>query len=271
MLIEKIIPPKSDAYENYKPYFIKIGDFIDKKGLIQLFILWTLVVSGIVIDMGIENRVVYWNWNNWVLGLSKIFLITVLSIFLLIPKRIWIIDSKKLSNYSILIATVISFFIILFGLLNTNLTLKHLFVTIPYIIFFTSGILIFQFQVRLDHESKKWVIENIDNKILILSTSSFLMILATLLGIYIDDPIISTVSMVSLPFPLIALIWPTHIRHLQRARFYPLFICAMFLSVRAPWFLIPLIILFYSLRLINYFRFGIVYPSFGVDFDEEEV
>ena len=166
---------------------------------------------------------------------------------------------------------MISFFIILFGLLNTNLTLKHLFVTIPYIIFFTSGILIFQFQVRLDHESKKWVIENIDNKILILSTSSFLMILATLLGIYMDDPIISTVSMVSLPFPLIALIWPTHIRHLQRARFYPLFICAMFLSVRAPWFLIPLIILFYSLRLINYFRFGIVYPSFGVDFDEEEV
>ena len=172
MLIEKIIPPKSDSYEKYKLHFSKIGDFIDKKGLIQLFILWTLVVSGIVIDMGIENRVVYWNWDNWVLGLSKIFFITVLSIFLLIPKRIWIIDSKKLSNYSILISTVISFFIILFGLLNTNLTLKHLFVTIPYIIFFTSGVLIFQFQVRLDHESKKWVIENIDNKILILSTYS---------------------------------------------------------------------------------------------------
>ena len=84
MLIEKIIPPKSDSYEKYKLYFSKIGDFIDKKGLIQLFILWTLVVSGIVIDMGIENRVVYWNWNNWVLGLSKIFLITVFSILLLI-------------------------------------------------------------------------------------------------------------------------------------------------------------------------------------------
>ena len=86
-----------------------------------------------------------------------------------------------------------------------------------------------------------------------------------------DDPIISTVSMVSFPFPLTSINMASIYGHLQEARFYPLFTCAMFLSVRAPWFLIPLIILFYSLRLINYFRFGIVYPSFGVDFDEEEV
>ena len=75
--------------------------------------------------------------------------------------------------------------------------------------------------------------------------------------------------MVTLPFPLITLIWPNRIRHLQRGRFYPLFIFAMFLCVRAPWFFIPIALLFYMLRVVNYFRYGIVYPSFGVDFSDD--
>ncbi|MBT6414478.1 MAG: hypothetical protein HOK12_08980 [Candidatus Marinimicrobia bacterium] len=95
-----------------------------------------------------------------------------------------------------------------------------------------------------------------------------LFCIAILLGFYFDDPIITSAGIVSVPFPLIALLWPSHVRHLQRARFYPLFIFAMFLCVRAPWFLIPLAILFYTLRIVNYFRYGIVYPSFGVDFSD---
>ena len=49
-----------------------------------------------------------------------------------------------------------------------------------------------------------------------------------------------------------------------------LFTFAMFLSVRAAWFLVPLAVLFFTLRMVNYFRYGIVHPSFGVDFLEEE-
>ena len=76
-------------------------------------------------------------------------------------------------------------------------------------------------------------------------------------------------ALLTIPFAIIALIWPSHVRHLQRARFYPLFIFAMFLCVRAPWFLIPLAILFFSIRTVNYLRYGIVHPSFGVDFLDE--
>jgi hypothetical protein len=96
------------------------------------------------------------------------------------------------------------------------------------------------------------------------------MVFAMLLGIILEDPIASTAAAVALPFSAIALIWPNHVRHLQRVRFYPLFIFAMFLCVRAPWFLIPLGVLFFLLRTINYFRYGIVHPSFGVDFLEAD-
>ena len=95
------------------------------------------------------------------------------------------------------------------------------------------------------------------------------MSISILIGILLDDPIVSTAGMVALPFAAIALIWRSHVRHLQRARFYPIFIFAMFLCVRAPWFLIPLAVLFFVLRTVNYFRYGIVHPSFGVDFLEE--
>ena len=68
--------------------------------------------------------------------------------------------------------------------------------------------------------------------------------------------------------PAIALIWPSHVRHIKRLQFYPLFILAMFSCVRAPWFLIILGLLFFTIRSINYLKYGIIYPSFGVAQDE---
>ena len=100
--------------------------------------------------------------------------------------------------------------------------------------------------------------------------SVILMLVALLFGIYLDDPILSSAAAVSLPFPLIVLIWPNHVRHLQRARVFPIFTFAMALCIRVPWFFFPLGLMFFVIRTINYFRFGIVYPSFAVDFLEEE-
>jgi len=42
----------------------------------------------------------------------------------------------------------------------------------------------------------------------------------------------------------------------------------MFSCVRAPWFLIILGLLFFTIRSINYLKYGIIYPSFGVADDE---
>ena len=66
------------------------------------------------------------------------------------------------------------------------------------------------------------------------------------------------------PFLIVSIIMPIHVRHLQRARMYGLFIPAVFLSIRYPWFLIPLLSLFFILRTYHYFRFNIVIPTFAV-------
>jgi hypothetical protein len=267
MLIEKFFPLKSNTYLNLNKLFVKIGSKIDEIGLIQLFSLWTLTVAGVVFEMGLINRSVYWDWSNWKIGLSKLFFVTVVFILFLNPKGLWNIDSKRLSARSICIHMIIAFMCLLFGY---SASLNNLIFLIPYLLAFYSGLLIFQFQIQLNTETKTWFSIDWENKIYILLTSFLSMLISVIIGIYLDDPILSTSAMVSTPFPLIALLWPDHVRHLQRARFYPLFIFSMFLCVRAPWFLIPLIMLFIFFRVVNYFRFGIAHPSFGVDFAEEK-
>ena len=101
-----------------------------------------------------------------------------------------------------------------------------------------------------------------------MALSLILMIISAVFGYKLDDPIISTVSMVSLFLPAVALIWPNHVRHIKRLQFYPLFVLAMFTCVRSPWFLIILGIHFFIMRSVNYLKYGITYPSFGVAQEE---
>ena len=101
----------------------------------------------------------------------------------------------------------------------------------------------------------------------LIAVCFLLMLAGTLIGIRFDDPVISTVAAVIAPFYLIAIVFPEHKRHIERARIYPVFIAAMFVSVRLPWFLIPLAILFFGLRTYHYFRYNIIFPTFAVDHD----
>ena len=96
---------------------------------------------------------------------------------------------------------------------------------------------------------------------------SIFTLISSSLGFYLDDPVISTVSTVYLPFLIVAIVMPAHKRHLQRARIYGLFIPAVFLSIRYPWFLVPLWSLFFVLRIYHYFRYKIVFPTFAVDIE----
>ena len=98
--------------------------------------------------------------------------------------------------------------------------------------------------------------------LLIIIALSFI---ASLLGFVNDDPMVSTIAAVYLPFPLVALVFPAAFRHLQRSRNYVVFIPAMFLSMRFPWFLFFLIPLFLLSRHYYYFTTGKIYPSFKVD------
>lgn len=280
MLIEKIIPVGSDLYSVWSGYFSELGKKIDSQGWVQLFSIWTLTVGGIVLSMDLSDRYIYWEWSGWIEGLLKLFIVSIIFIFILKPNAMWTAGTKRLNIKEFLIHSGIGSILIVFGLFDLGMIvgpyeskiefLHVLLSLISYVFSFLSCLIVFQFILELEEDKGTWNNFNWEHKFEYLSISVGFMALAMLLGIFLEDPVASTAAAVSIPFPLIALIWPNHVRHLQRARFYPLFTFAMFLSVRAAWFLVPLAVLFFTLRMVNYFRHGIVHPSFGVDFLEEE-
>ena len=280
MLIEKIIPVGSNLYSVWKGHSSKIGKKIDSQGWVQLFSIWTLTVGGIVLSMDLSDRYIYWEWSDWMEGFIKLLLVSIVFIIILKPNGMWTAGTKRLNIKEFLIHSFIGSILIVFGLFDLEMikgSSEHkieffhvLFSLVPYIFSFLSCLIVFQFILELEEDKGTWNNFNWKHKFKYLSISVGFMALAMFLGIFLEDPVASTAAAVSIPFPLIALIWPNHVRHLQRARFYPLFTFAMFLSVRAAWFLVPLAVLFFTLRMVNYFRYGIVHPSFGVDFLEEE-
>jgi hypothetical protein len=270
MIIEKLFSKKSNLYNNLKPFFKITGERVDQLGLIHLFSIWTLVVAGIVVKMHSNDRFIYWDWSDSFSGLIKLIFATFIFIKYLFPKKVWLAGIKILSNNEILKHSIVALFLIIFGFLDTQINISSLILIIPYLLVFVSCLMIFQFKLILDEKNGTWDIVQWKNKNLILAISFSLMLFSVILGIFFDDPIVSTAGMVSSPYAIIALLWPNHVRHMQRARFYPLFTFAMFLCVRAPWFILPTFTLFFSLRVINYFRYGIAYPSFAVDFLDDE-
>ena len=280
MLIEKIIPVGSDLYSVWSGYFSELGKKIDSQGWVQLFSIWTLTVGGIVLSMDLTDRYIYWEWSGWIEGFIKLLIVSIVFIFILKPNEMWTAGTKRLNIKEFLIHSVIGSILVVFGLFDLEMIigpyeskfefLHVLLSLISYVFSFLSCLIVFQFIVELEKDKGTWNNFNWEHKFEYLSISVVFMVLAMLFGIFLEDPVASTAAAVSIPFPLIALIWPNHVRHLQRARFYPLFTFAMFLSVRAAWFLVPLAVLFFTLRMVNYFRYGIVHPSFGVDFLEEE-
>lgn len=280
MLIEKIIPVGSDLYSVWSGYFSELGKKIDSQGWVQLFSIWTLTVGGIVLSMDLSDRYIYWEWSGWIEGFIKLLIVSIVFIFILKPNEMWTAGTKRLNIKEFLIHSGIGIILIVFGLFDLGMIvgpyeskiefLHVLLSLISYVFSFLSCLIVFQFILELEEDKGTWNNFNWEHKFEYLSISVGFMALAMLLGIFLEDPVASTAAAVSIPFPLIALIWPNHVRHLQRARFYPLFTFAMFLSVRAAWFLVPLAVLFFTLRMVNYFRYGIVHPSFGVDFLEEE-
>ena len=280
MLIEKIIPVGSNLYSVWKGHSSKIGKKIDSQGWVQLFSIWTLTVGGIVLSMDLSDRYIYWEWSDWIEGFIKLLLVSIVFIIILKPNGMWTAGTKRLNIKEFLIHSAIGSIFLVFGLFDlemikgsseNKIEFFHVLLSlVPYIFSFLSCLIVFQFKIELEEDKGTWNNFNWEHKFEYLSISVGFMVLAMFLGIFLEDPVVSTAAAVSIPFPLIALIWPNHVRHLQRARFYPLFTFAMFLSVRAAWFLVPLAVLFFTLRMVNYFRYGIVHPSVGVDFLEEE-
>ena len=267
MILARLLPKDSKKYQSIRDSIGKYSEFLDKYNITHFFGIWTMTISGYSYLLGQIDRYSYWDWSGYTNGITRLLLATIL-FFLLSQKGIWAINNKRLSYFDLIIHGIFGSVFFLIGAIDLSVLEINIVGIMPYTFSFTAAIIIYQFKISYDLEKDEWEIDSWNNKNSYLLISFGLMVFSTIIGFQLDDPIISTVSMVALFFPAVAYLWPDHIRHIKRLQFYPLFILAMFACVRAPWFLIILGLLFYLIRSINYLKYGIIYPSFGVAQEE---
>ena len=260
MLLARYAPVGSQRYEKLAQSiksFDKIMEWIPA----QLFGIWIVFVAGIAAGKATIDRFYFWDWSDWLLGLIGVVAITLLIGLLGFKNKYFPIDDISVSYKSIGFHLILVFMLFGIGsLLNNTIFVIN---AILYVVAYIAIYLIHT--ITYDKSEQKIVSPN--NKNVKTGIAIILFIIIAIIGYYFDDPVISTGSIVSLPF-LVVLLFGKHIRHLERAKFYPIFIFAMFVVSREGWFLIPILLLFFILRSYNYLRYQKVYPTFGVTNDQ---
>jgi len=208
------------------------------------------------------DRFYFWDWSDWMIGVVGLLVITLLLNILAkklkdIPFGENRITLKECGYHFFMPLILLYIGYILFA------GFGRMFDIIIYLLPYIAIYLIHTIKIDKDYNS----ISSESNKYVKTITATIFLIIAAIIGYVIDDPVLSTASMVTLPF-LLVLLFGKHIRHLERAKFYPIFIFAMFVVSREAWFLIPLLLLFFILRSYNYLRYQKVYPTFGVTDDQ---
>lgn len=256
MLLARYAPIGSPRYEKLSKSSVKL-DKIIKWLPAQLFGIWTVFVAGMSAGKAQVDRFYFWDWSDWLIGIIGIGTISI--VFSLLHKRFksFAYNDENISFKTWGYHVSMPFILFSLGYLivgSFSITKGLIYVLAYFALFIIYTIIIDESNSVISSESKKHI----------KTFSSVLLLLITaIIGFLIDDPIIATASLVSLPF-LMVLLFGSHVRHLERAKFYPIFIFAMFVTSREAWFLIPLILLFFVLRSYNYIRNQKVYPTFGV-------
>jgi hypothetical protein len=255
LLAEKYFPKGSTRYDSISQLFKKL-DWLNTLKLERWFGVWTMILAGSNVSIFLFNRWSYWDWKTFNFVLLGIFLLVIIFISVK-PNFLHKIDSFE-ASLKIFFKGILLF---LLGTIPFGLDLNTFVFGIPYYFFFIVAHLTWSIVIDNKDKSmppKKEIIKTLLSIITLTLTSA-------LLGYINDDPMISTIAIVYLLFPIVILLFPVAIRHLQRARMHVIFIPAMFISVRFPWFLLLILPLFWIIRYYNYFRFGEVKPSFKVD------
>tara|TARA_B100000315_G_scaffold47101_1_gene41879 strand:+ start:3042 stop:3923 length:882 start_codon:yes stop_codon:yes gene_type:complete len=167
----------------------------------------------------------------------------------------------------LLVGACIGFLSFLCGWNYVGLQNFHLARSIPYVAFFVAvfGIRSLTDSFNITSE-KSESDQHSENSRMPAFIGSILLTIGTVIGIQLNDPIISTSSIVSLPFFISPLIFPKK-DHFARASIYPVLILAIFIGVRYPWYFAGLFVLFHVTRIYSYFRLNTVYPTFHVGYD----
>ncbi len=260
MIVARIIPVKSRFYKSLSKQAEKLDGFFQWKPY-HWFGVWVLMSSGVGAQEGILNRYSYWNMSHAGIGLITLLIVTVILAFLLKNDHISFDNIElKLTHLFRHFVLALVLFLTGWGWINGDyFTALESF--LPYVLAYGSVLLMYR--LNMDEIPEKGYQPGKGY----IAFCLLLALASSAIGVIVGDPVISTASMVYAPFLVVAIIFPEHKRHIQRIRIYPIFIYAMFVSVRVPWLLIPLAILFFSLRTYNYFRYNILYPTFSVEHD----
>jgi len=260
MLLARFAPVGSQRYEKLAQAaksFYKIKEWFPA----QLFGIWTIFVAGMASGKAQTDSVYFWDWSDWKIGLLGIVAITLLIQFLGFKKKYLPVGNINTSYKSIGYHLILSY--VLFGigfLLFNTISITNA------ILYVSTYLAIYLIHTKKFDKSEKIILSQYDKNIK-TGIAIVLLVITGIIGYAIDDPILSTGAIVSVPF-FVVLLLGRHNRHLERARFYPIFIFAMFVVSREAWFLIPLLLLFFILRSYNYLRYQRIYPTFGVTNDQ---
>ncbi len=263
MIVTHLFPEKSNRYRTMAEWSQKMDRFMTLKPL-NWFAVWIMITSGTSAQQQTLNRYIFWDTSLTETGLLIMLAVTFLTTFLF--KR----SDFKFENIDLKVSSFLQHAFFALGLFLTGWGWLNLFngemltafkYFFPYLLSYISLLLMFQINVDEIPEQgygpgKMYIVLCF---ILTLASSA--------LGVIFDDPVISTAAAVYAPFLLVAIFFPIHQRHIQRIRVYPLFIFIVFISARLPWLLIPILLLFFTLRTYHYFRYNIIYPTFSVDHD----
>lgn len=265
MILERLFPKETPRYAKVRESSAFLAPLLSwhPEGWISG---WLMVLAGA--NVGFENadRFIYWDMSTFSIPL----LIFVLAGGLLMNmvRKFPVFPQTANSAKGIVFFAAAGFLLFLAGTAPFGFDIRYLTAGLPYLGYFLAAWLIHS--IEISTVAGKKTVPPKSEQAGVLVSALVLLSISCLVGFGQDDPIISTVSAIYIPFILVTLIFPAHVRHVQRARIYGIFIPAMFLSVRFPWILIPLAVVFYGVRKISYLQTGDIYPSFRVDLDDPE-
>ncbi len=264
MLLARYAPVGSQRYKKLAQT-VKLFDKVIERLPAQLFGIWSIFVAGMAAGKAQADRFYFWDWNDWLIGVIGIFVITL--IFTLIKNKLkiseldeidWMKNSKDRIFY-----LLIGIILFLVGWFSTNQSIPNSISNFAISYWIYLGVVLVPYHIKTEND----IIYDLKAKLIHITVAIILLVGGIWFGFINDDPVIATASIVSLPF-FIVLLFGKHIRHLERAKFYPIFIFSMFVVSREGWFLIPLLFLFFILRSYNYLRYQKVFPTFGVTDDQ---
>lgn len=265
MIVAKLIKVDSSGYMYLRRIFAPLDSLMPFKPGLWVG-LWCLILSGTNVAKGVQDRWFYWDFSTLSITLIGVMFLAIVWTYLL--HRFPVLPNKVISLKSGLITAGFGFVLFIAGTIPVGFDMANIILGIPYLAMFMAIWIVFGIPIIEDGKGEKSVLPKKDF-IMSLSIALVFVGLAVFMGFFMDDPMVSTIAVVYIPFLLVALIFSAHVRHIQRARIYGLFIPAIFLCVRFPWFMVPVALVFWGLRFYNYFRHGKIHPTFKVDWKEE--